>query len=84
MNKLPKCISVAESQAQHCLDKVEFFKTKSRSKHADVLADNFQTWAELWGDTEELLRELAMYRNACKGAGIEVSWETRLIEKSKD
>lgn len=64
MNKLPENIGVASRQAEHCVARAEFFKTKSQASYRNQAADNWQAWAERWADIEELLRELAMYRNA--------------------
>lgn len=83
MNKLPKAIATVGEQAQHCLNRVEFFKTKSQASYANQAAKNYQEWAEMWADIDELLQELVMYRNACHPK-INITWGTRLIEKTDE
>lgn len=74
MNQLPAAIDLANRQAHHCLDKADFYKTKSQASYRNQAADNYQAWAERWADIEELLRELARLRNACKREGINTDW----------
>jgi hypothetical protein len=74
MNKLPAAIDLANRQAHHCLDRAEFFQTKSQAKYRVQAAGNYQEWGERWADLEELLRELARLRNACVRAGINTEW----------
>lgn len=74
MNHLPDCISLATAQVEHCLTKTEFYKTKSLASYRNQAADNYQAWAERWANIEELLRELARLRNACKRSGINTDW----------
>jgi hypothetical protein len=64
-NKLPAAIDLAAHNAGHCLDRAEFFATKSTASYAETAAKGWQTGAESWATVEELLRELAQYRNAC-------------------
>lgn len=71
---LPAAIDLAGRQAHHCLDRAEFFLTKSKAQYRDQAAKNYQEWAEAWADIEEKLRELAQLRNACKRAGINTDW----------
>ena len=74
MNKLPAAIDLANRQAHHCLDRAEFFQTKSQAKYRVQAAINHQEWGERWADLEELLRELARLRNACAREGINTEW----------
>jgi hypothetical protein len=74
MNKLPAAIDLANRQAHHCLDRSEFFQTKSQAQYRAQAAANWQAWGERWADIEELLRELARLRNACAREGINTEW----------
>ena len=74
MNKLPAAIDLANRQAHHCLDKADFYQTKSQAKYRTQAAGNYQAWGERWADIEELLRELARLRNACSRSGINTDW----------
>ncbi|MGI4873373.1 MAG: hypothetical protein ACRYFX_19620 [Janthinobacterium lividum] len=74
MNKLPAAIHLATLQAGRCLDKAEFYQTKSQAQYRDQAAADYQAWAERWATIEELLRELARLRNACKRSGINTDW----------
>lgn len=74
MNKLPATIDLANRQAHHCLDRAEFFQTKSQAQYRAQAAGNWQAWGERWADIEELLRELARLRNACAREGINTDW----------
>jgi hypothetical protein len=71
---LPAAIDLANRQAHRCLDKVDFYQAKSQAQYRLQAAQNYQEWAEAWTDIEELLRELARLRNACKRAGINTDW----------
>ena len=62
-NKLPGAIAVADNNAKRCVERAEFFKAKSRANYAEEAASNWQRGAEDWANIEELLRELAQYRN---------------------
>lgn len=74
MNKLPAAIDLANRQAHYCLDRAEFFQTKSQARYRVQAATTHQEWGERWADLEELLRELARLRNACARAGINTEW----------
>lgn len=71
---LPAAIHLASHQAHHCLDKAEFYQARSQAKYRAAAAAHYQAWGERWAGIEELLRELARLRNACRRSGINTDW----------